>query len=50
MRAPAARIEGRSDEVLRDIIAGRFRVCLGNIRVDKNVAFKDITTNGRRQA
>jgi acyl-CoA dehydrogenase len=47
MRSPATRVEGGTDEILKNIIAERVLGLPGDIRVDKNVAFKDIPTSGR---
>ncbi|MGE0828639.1 MAG: acyl-CoA dehydrogenase family protein [Hyphomonadaceae bacterium] len=44
MRSPGGRIEGGSDEIMRNIIAERVLGLPGDVRVDKNVAFIDIPT------
>lgn len=46
MRSPGTRIEGGSDEILRNIIAERVLGLPGDIRVDKDVPFKSIPTHG----
>jgi alkylation response protein AidB-like acyl-CoA dehydrogenase len=50
LRSPATRVEGGTDEVLRNIIAERVLGLPGDIRVDKDVPFKDIPTSGRAKA
>ena len=44
MFAPGLRIAGGTDEILKNIIAERVLGLPGDIRVDKDVAFKDAPT------
>ena len=47
MRSPAMRIAGGSDEILRNIISERVLGMPGDIRVDKDVAFRDLPSGKR---
>lgn len=44
LRSPATRIEGGSDEILRNVIAERVLGLPADIRADKGMAFNDIPT------
>ena len=45
--APGMRIAGGSDEILRNIIAERVLGMPGDIRVDKDVPFRELKTGKR---
>ena len=47
MRSPSMRIAGGTDEVLRNIIAERVLGMPADIRVDKDVAFRDLPRGKR---
>ena len=48
LRAPGTRVEGGTDEIMRNIIAERVLGLPGDVRVDKDVPFNQIPTKGRR--
>src|SRR5215813_10316448 len=47
LRAPGTRVEGGTDEIMRNIIAERVLGLPGDIRVDKDLPFDQIPTKGR---
>jgi hypothetical protein len=49
LRAPGTRVEGGTDEIMRNIIAERVLGLPSDIRVDKDVPFNQLPTKGRAQ-
>ncbi|MGC2774417.1 MAG: acyl-CoA dehydrogenase [Bradyrhizobium sp.] len=47
LRAPGTRVEGGTDEIMRNIIAERVLGLPGDVRVDKDVPFNQVPTKGR---
>jgi len=47
LRAPGTRVEGGTDEIMRNIIAERVLGLPGDIRVDKDLPFNQMPTKGR---
>jgi alkylation response protein AidB-like acyl-CoA dehydrogenase len=47
LRAPGTRVEGGTDEIMRNIIAERVLGLPGDIRIDKDVPFNQMPSKGR---
>jgi alkylation response protein AidB-like acyl-CoA dehydrogenase len=49
LEAPAARLAGGTDEILRNVIAERVLHLPGDIRVDRDIPFRDIATHAKKK-